>query len=190
VPFKSEAQRRFLWAKYPQIAERWAHEYPDQGHLPAHARKKKKKTHKRGSAPALFSRLGLTVDNDDREDCQAAALYAVTCALWPNQASLGAATASINPDASTPNPMSGTQPSSAQPLIPADQPAPQAPQQASPQAPPQAPGSQPNSPLFSLPHPPPIQRVGCRWFRLLSTDWRVLALRRVRRRRTQPCARK
>jgi hypothetical protein len=26
VPFKSEAQRRHLWAKHPEIAQRWADE--------------------------------------------------------------------------------------------------------------------------------------------------------------------
>ena len=26
MPFESEAQRRFLWAKHPDIAEKWAHE--------------------------------------------------------------------------------------------------------------------------------------------------------------------
>lgn len=25
MPFSSEAQRRFLWAKHPNIAEAWAH---------------------------------------------------------------------------------------------------------------------------------------------------------------------
>jgi hypothetical protein len=25
MPFASEAQRRFLWAKHPDIAEAWAH---------------------------------------------------------------------------------------------------------------------------------------------------------------------
>jgi len=25
VPFKSEAQRRYLWAKEPKVAEAWAH---------------------------------------------------------------------------------------------------------------------------------------------------------------------
>jgi hypothetical protein len=25
MPFKSEAQRRFLWAKHPEIAEAWSH---------------------------------------------------------------------------------------------------------------------------------------------------------------------
>jgi hypothetical protein len=48
MPFKSEAQRRYLWSKHPQITERWAHEYPHQGHLPRHARGKKKH-HKRAS---------------------------------------------------------------------------------------------------------------------------------------------
>lgn len=38
MPFKSEAQRRFMWAKHPDIARRWAHEYPGQKDLPASAR--------------------------------------------------------------------------------------------------------------------------------------------------------
>lgn len=25
MPFKSEAQRKFLWAKHPEIAEAWSH---------------------------------------------------------------------------------------------------------------------------------------------------------------------
>ncbi len=27
MPFKSEKQRKFLWAKEPAIARRWAHKY-------------------------------------------------------------------------------------------------------------------------------------------------------------------
>lgn len=27
MPFKSEKQRRFMWAKHPEIARRWAHKY-------------------------------------------------------------------------------------------------------------------------------------------------------------------
>lgn len=26
MPFKSEKQRRFMWMKHPDIAEKWAHE--------------------------------------------------------------------------------------------------------------------------------------------------------------------
>jgi hypothetical protein len=29
MPFKSEKQRRFLWAEHPEIAKRWAKEYPE-----------------------------------------------------------------------------------------------------------------------------------------------------------------
>jgi hypothetical protein len=43
MPFESEAQRRFMWAKHPEIAERWAHEYPGQHDLPYHKKKKHKK---------------------------------------------------------------------------------------------------------------------------------------------------
>jgi hypothetical protein len=25
MPFQSEAQRRFMWARHPDIAEKWAH---------------------------------------------------------------------------------------------------------------------------------------------------------------------
>lgn len=39
APFKSEAQRRFLWAKHPSIAKRWAHEFPGQHDLPEHVKK-------------------------------------------------------------------------------------------------------------------------------------------------------
>lgn len=34
MPFKSEAQRRFMYAKHPKIAKRWSKEYPNQGKLP------------------------------------------------------------------------------------------------------------------------------------------------------------
>lgn len=36
MPFKSEAQRRFMYAKHPAIAKRWSKEYPSQGKLPEH----------------------------------------------------------------------------------------------------------------------------------------------------------
>ncbi len=39
MPFKSEAQRRFMHAKHPEIAERWEHEYPRKKKLPYHAKK-------------------------------------------------------------------------------------------------------------------------------------------------------
>jgi hypothetical protein len=40
MPFKSESQRRFMWARHPQIARRWAREYPNQKNLPEHSSKK------------------------------------------------------------------------------------------------------------------------------------------------------
>jgi hypothetical protein len=36
-PFVSEAQRRFLYAKHPEIAKRWSREFPGQKNLPQHA---------------------------------------------------------------------------------------------------------------------------------------------------------
>lgn len=36
MPFRSEAQRGFMFARHPDIARRWAREYPSQGKLPMH----------------------------------------------------------------------------------------------------------------------------------------------------------
>lgn len=43
MPFQSESQRRFMYAKHPDIAKRWSDEYPDQKDLPEKKRKGKKK---------------------------------------------------------------------------------------------------------------------------------------------------
>lgn len=42
MPFQSESQRRYLWAKHPEIAERWSHEGKNKG-LPRHKKRKKGK---------------------------------------------------------------------------------------------------------------------------------------------------
>jgi hypothetical protein len=36
MPFKSERQRRFMWAHHPAIASRWAHERPARSPSPKH----------------------------------------------------------------------------------------------------------------------------------------------------------
>lgn len=41
MPFKSEKQRRYMWAHHPEIAERWTEEY---GSKPRKKKPKKKKT--------------------------------------------------------------------------------------------------------------------------------------------------
>lgn len=33
MPFKSQAQKRFMFAKHPEIAKRWAKEYPESLHV-------------------------------------------------------------------------------------------------------------------------------------------------------------
>lgn len=43
MPFKSEAQRRLLWAKHPRIARRWADEYGTPKDLPRHVDESEKK---------------------------------------------------------------------------------------------------------------------------------------------------
>jgi hypothetical protein len=40
MPFESEAQRRFMHAQHPEIANRWEHEYP-HGKLPHHKKRKR-----------------------------------------------------------------------------------------------------------------------------------------------------
>ena len=41
MPFQSQAQRAFMFSQHPEIAKRWAKEYPNQGKLPMHKKKKK-----------------------------------------------------------------------------------------------------------------------------------------------------
>lgn len=54
MPFKSQAQRRLLYAKHPEIAKKWSEEYPNQGKLPERVGKKKakKKTKKKSGGMA------------------------------------------------------------------------------------------------------------------------------------------
>ena len=44
-PFQSDAQRRYLWAKHPEIAERWSKKYGSGKNLPRH--KEKDRPHSR-----------------------------------------------------------------------------------------------------------------------------------------------
>ena len=41
MPFQSQAQRGYLFAHHPEMAKRWAREYPNQKHLPEHVEKRK-----------------------------------------------------------------------------------------------------------------------------------------------------
>lgn len=43
MPFKSEAQRRYLYLHHPRIAARWSREYPDQGKLPEYSTEERRK---------------------------------------------------------------------------------------------------------------------------------------------------
>lgn len=36
MPFQSQAQRAYMYAKHPEIAQRWSAEYPHQTNLPQH----------------------------------------------------------------------------------------------------------------------------------------------------------
>lgn len=54
MPFKSEKQRRYLWLKQPEIAKRWAKEYPNQKDLPMRV---SEKGSEKESAAAILSRI-------------------------------------------------------------------------------------------------------------------------------------
>lgn len=41
MPYKSDAQRKFMHAKHPEIAKRWDREYESGKDLPEHKSKKK-----------------------------------------------------------------------------------------------------------------------------------------------------
>lgn len=43
MPFKSEAQRRFMYAKHPEIAKEFSEKTPKGKKLPEHVSKKKRK---------------------------------------------------------------------------------------------------------------------------------------------------
>lgn len=43
MPFKSEKQRRFMWAKHPEIAEKWAHGEHSKGKKKKHKMPRKDK---------------------------------------------------------------------------------------------------------------------------------------------------
>jgi hypothetical protein len=42
MPFESKSQQRFMFAKHPRIAKRWAKKTPDMKHLPEKAEQEKK----------------------------------------------------------------------------------------------------------------------------------------------------
>ncbi len=43
MPFKSKAQMRFMFARHPKIAKRWAKKYGVSKKLPQHVKRKKRK---------------------------------------------------------------------------------------------------------------------------------------------------
>jgi len=67
MPFKSEAQRRYLFARHPKLAEKWAHKYGTPKNLPKHKSndyirknlKFVKHIEIKGEIPLLTSEIGL-----------------------------------------------------------------------------------------------------------------------------------
>lgn len=41
MPFRSEAQRRWMFATHPAMAKRWARETPEGAKLPEHVKRRK-----------------------------------------------------------------------------------------------------------------------------------------------------
>lgn len=50
APYQSDAQRAYMHIHHPDIAARWDAEYPNQGPLPEHVVKKKRKKRDVGHA--------------------------------------------------------------------------------------------------------------------------------------------
>ena len=53
MPFKSAAQRAYMYANHPDIAKRWSAEYPNQGKLPEHVKQKQHEAKKQILMKAL-----------------------------------------------------------------------------------------------------------------------------------------
>jgi hypothetical protein len=47
MPFLSEVQRRFMFAKHPDIAKKWSREYGPQKGLPEHVGKRRRRVRRR-----------------------------------------------------------------------------------------------------------------------------------------------
>lgn len=63
MPFQSEKQRRFLWAEHPEIAKRWAHDYPKSNkNLPMYAHDKQDSAEKKAVITALNTAIS-QIDN-------------------------------------------------------------------------------------------------------------------------------
>lgn len=61
MPFKSEKQRRFLWAEHPDIAKRWAKKYPESNKdLPMYAHDKADSKEKEAALAALNAAFAKT----------------------------------------------------------------------------------------------------------------------------------
>ena len=64
MPFRSEKQRRYLWAKHPDIAKRWAKEYPESNkNLPMYKKDKPEEDKPVNKAAALKSLHSALVNN-------------------------------------------------------------------------------------------------------------------------------
>ena len=64
MPFKSEKQRRFLWAEHPELAKRWAHEYPKSNkNLPMYAHEKSDSKEKAATLAVLNAALSKNAVN-------------------------------------------------------------------------------------------------------------------------------
>ena len=73
MPFRSEKQRRYLWATNPDMARRWAHEYPQKKKLPMYAADEKTDktekpaaTKKSASILSKLNKTPLSVNNGSK----------------------------------------------------------------------------------------------------------------------------
>ena len=57
MPFKSEAQRRLLWAKHPDVAQKWSDEGYTQKGLPMHASDRSRPAMKKAKRQAYLEQM-------------------------------------------------------------------------------------------------------------------------------------
>jgi acylphosphatase len=81
MPFRSEKQRRFLWAAHPDIAKRWAHEYPKPKKLPLYVSDKAQEDKKPESSDDDTNKKTAMVPNnwDFSAKSLAASIYSQIC---------------------------------------------------------------------------------------------------------------
>ena len=70
MPVRSKAQARFLWARHPEIIQRWLKEYPqDLKKLPEYSKTRKSRCHSKSNHLPLYCRTRLKTGKNKGKIC-------------------------------------------------------------------------------------------------------------------------